>query len=129
MSVSAKSGQEVPVKRSDGQDKVSNAAINATALEGLMAERIVELILMKKKAAKIVKLIPQIQLQTVLFKYYFLNKTLEQTAAEMDLSYQWVCRLHGMALVEFEKYTPKGYFELENDANKKSVKGKGERKK
>lgn len=58
---------------------------------------------MKAKARKIVEKIQPLKYQTVLIKYYFQNKTFEQTAVEMGKSYQWVCELHGRALQEFEK--------------------------
>lgn len=58
---------------------------------------------MKAEARKIVEKIQPLKYQTVLIKYYFQNKTFEQTAVEMGKSYQWVCELHGRALQEFEK--------------------------
>jgi DNA-directed RNA polymerase specialized sigma subunit len=58
---------------------------------------------MKNAARKIVEQIPQINYQIVLIKYYFQNKTYEQTAVEMNMSYQWICELHKKALKEFEK--------------------------
>lgn len=57
----------------------------------------------KAEARKIVEKIQPLKYQTVLIKYYFQNKTFEQTAVEMGKSYQWVCELHGRALQEFEK--------------------------
>lgn len=58
---------------------------------------------MKAEARRIVEKIQPLKYQTVLIKYYFQNKTFEQTAVEMGKSYQWVCELHGRALQEFEK--------------------------
>lgn len=58
---------------------------------------------MKAEARRIVENIQPLKYQTVLIKYYFQNKTFEQTAVEMGKSYQWVCELHGRALQEFEK--------------------------
>lgn len=58
---------------------------------------------MKIQARKTVERIQPLKYQTVLIKYYFQNKTFEQTAVEMEKSYQWVCELHGRALQEFEK--------------------------
>lgn len=58
---------------------------------------------MKKSARRTVERISQVNYQVVLIKYYFQNKTFEQTAVEMNLSYQWVCELHKKAVAEFEK--------------------------
>lgn len=58
---------------------------------------------MKIFARRIVEQIQPFNYQTVLLKYYFQNKTFEQTAVEMNMSYQWICELHGRALTEFEK--------------------------
>lgn len=39
----------------------------------------------------------------ILYRRYFLYKTWEQIACEMNYTYQWVCELHGRALQEFGK--------------------------
>lgn len=39
----------------------------------------------------------------ILHSRYVLYKTWEQIACEIGFTYQWVCQLHGVALLEFEK--------------------------
>lgn len=57
------------------------------------------------KALKVIGQIKPLKLQTVLIKYYIQNKTFEQTAVEMDITYRWVCELHGQALNAFDVIT------------------------
>lgn len=59
------------------------------------------------EADAIINQIPDYRYQSVLIKYYFQNKTLEQVAVEMDKSYQWTCELRDRALVEFGKILKK----------------------
>lgn len=39
----------------------------------------------------------------ILHSRYVLYKTWEQIACDIGFTYQWVCQLHGVALLEFEK--------------------------
>lgn len=57
------------------------------------------------KALDVIGQLKPLKLQTVLIKYYIQNKTFEQTAVEMDLTYRWVCELHGQALNAFDEKT------------------------
>jgi hypothetical protein len=43
----------------------------------------------------------------ILHSRYVLYKTWEQIACEIGFTYQWVCQLHGVALLEFEKIMKK----------------------
>lgn len=43
----------------------------------------------------------------ILHSRYVLYKTWEQIACEMGYTYQWICQLHGVALLEFEKILKK----------------------
>lgn len=58
---------------------------------------------MKMKAKLILDKLSDYRHQTVLIKYYFQHKTLEQIAVEMDKSYQWICELRERGLEEFDK--------------------------
>lgn len=66
-------------------------------------EKIDEYVDMRTEAKRMVDQIEDYNLQAVLIKYYFQNKTLEQTSVEIDKSYQWTCELRDRALLEFEK--------------------------
>lgn len=41
--------------------------------------------------------------EQILYKRYCQSKKWEEIAMEMNYSYQWVCKLHGRALLEIEK--------------------------
>ncbi len=103
MSTTAKL-RDVPSRSGDNSDKVAETAVCTVDLENSMAIQIRNLILIKKRANEILQKVLPLQFRTVLMKYYFQNKTLEQTADEMSISYQWACELHNRALREFEKY-------------------------
>lgn len=85
--------------------------------EDTLPEDIEELIELKKKINKSINeyakmkidakmMVDQIEnflYQSVLIKYYFQHKTLEQISCEIDKTYQWTCELRDRALDEFEK--------------------------
>lgn len=92
--------KEVNVMESSG-NRMEDTIIKIVELENEINEEIDRLIDIKVDARRIVNQIEKIQYRTILIKYYFQNKTFEQTAVEMDKSYQWICELHGRALKEF----------------------------
>ena len=78
------------------------------SLEGLtikVENELKKLANIETRALDVIAQIKDLRLRTVLIKYYIQNKTFEQTAVEMDLTYRWVCELHGQALKEFDALT------------------------
>ncbi len=98
--------KEVCVQKSQNYNRISDSAVAVVELEDEIAHQIVKLLLVKKKASMILDKVTPLRFQTVLLKYYFQNKTLEQTAEEMNVSYQWVCELHKKALKEYQRFMP-----------------------
>lgn len=84
-------------------DKVGNTVVKIADLQNEINDLIDELVEIKAESSKIINQIKDLRLRTVLIKYYVQNKTFEQVAVEMGKSYQWICELHGRALLEIEK--------------------------
>lgn len=58
---------------------------------------------LKVNAKNIIDQMDVVNYKMILIKYYFQNKTFEQIAEDLDLSYQWIFELHGRALDDFER--------------------------
>ncbi len=58
---------------------------------------------LEEKAMKVIRKLKPLKYQTVLIKYYIQNKTFEQTAVEMGITYRWVCEIHRQALQAYEE--------------------------
>ncbi|RDU21927.1 DUF1492 domain-containing protein [Anaerosacchariphilus polymeriproducens] len=84
-------------------DKVGNTVVKIADLENEINDLIDELVDLKREIISIIKQIKGIRERTILIKRYINNKTLEQSAVEMGISYIWARKIHGMALLEFEK--------------------------
>ncbi|RDU22775.1 DUF1492 domain-containing protein [Anaerosacchariphilus polymeriproducens] len=84
-------------------DKVGNTVVKIADLENEINDLIDELIDLKRESISIIKQIKGIRERTILIKRYINNKTLEQSAVEMGISYTWTKQLHGIALLEFDK--------------------------
>ena len=96
-----------------GGEKVSSSRLN----EDGTAERLVEILDNTKEIENILKLwnlelieieksIDKIEnqvYQVILYKRYVLNIPLEDIAYDIGYDYKYVCRLHGLALNEFDK--------------------------
>lgn len=85
------------------QDKLAEAAVKIVDLEAEINQEIDKYIEAKQEfSATLEKLEDPIYLQ-VLHKRYIQYKTWEAIACELNMSYRWVCTLHGRALQEIEK--------------------------
>lgn len=84
-------------------DKTSDLAIKINELEEQLKQYVSEYIDKKTVASRIINKMTDTRYQTVLYQYYFKNRTLEGTAGYMNRTYQNICKLHGNALLEFEK--------------------------
>ena len=58
---------------------------------------------LKREINAVIAAVKSEKYRTLLRKRYVLFKTWEQIACEMDISYQWVCKLHGRALQVVDK--------------------------
>ena len=95
-------------------DKVSGGKIGdlsdaIAALEGY-AERVNakwdELIALRTEAEELIEQIADGRYREVLKRRYLRGQTLERIAVDLCFDYRWVKRLHGRAIVEFQKLTP-----------------------
>lgn len=95
-------------------DKVSGGKIGdlsdaIAALEGY-AERVNakwdELIALRTEAEELIEQIADGRYREVLKRRYLWGQTLERIAVDLCFDYRWVKRLHGRAIVEFQKLTP-----------------------
>lgn len=84
-------------------DKVGNTVVKIADLQNEVNDLIDELVTLKDEIIAIIKKIKSVRERTILTKHYISNKTLEQAAVEMGISYIWAVKLHGIALLEFEK--------------------------
>lgn len=84
-------------------DKTSVAAIKIAELKRELDEQLKKYVTLKLTATRLINQMDDKRYMAVLYHYYLQNRTLEGTAGEMNRSYQNVCKLHGRALVEFQK--------------------------
>lgn len=97
--------KDVVVRTSRKSSKQESVCVELVELAGKVARTKQELADIERKALEVIGQLKPLKFQTVLIKYYIQNKTLEQTAVEMDLTYRWVCKLHGQALNAFDEVT------------------------
>lgn len=68
-----------------------------------LAKDIDNLVMLKREAMHLIDQINDANCIDVLYKRYFEYKKWEEIAVEMDYDYRTVLRIHGKALVEFNK--------------------------
>lgn len=83
-------------------DKVGTIVCKIVELQEEINEQIDRLVDLKDEAMKIIDGING-ALCDVLYRRYFCYETWEQIAVGMGYTYQWVCKLHGKALLEVDK--------------------------
>ena len=84
-------------------DKTQESAVKLAALRDDIKETVKKYASIKTTALQLINAIPDNRYKTVLYQYYINDRTLEETAAEMNRSYQNICQLHKKALAEFQK--------------------------
>ena len=93
---------DVRVDSSPPQDKIGDVAIRLAELAEEINRQIDRLVDLKQEATDLIDEIEDFRLRTLLYQYYVLNNTLEQTAVNMDITFRWVQRQHKKALQVFE---------------------------
>lgn len=72
-------------------------------IKKLLIEKLREFSDLRLKAEDMIRQVEDYRYQTVIIKFYFQAKTIEQVAVDMDISYRWVCDLKKDAVRVFEK--------------------------
>ena len=85
------------------QDKLAKTIAKIVDLKRRLRDEIEEYIELKEEAIRLIDSMSDGRHRLVLTYRYINGKTWEEIAVEMHYTYQWVHRLHGQALVEFEK--------------------------
>lgn len=89
------------------EDTLPENIEKVTLLKEEIKKRLDEFAKMRIEADGYLRQIDDFRLQTVISKYYFQGKTLEQIAVEIGKSYQWTCELRDRSVEEFEKIMKK----------------------
>ena len=100
--VTAALGGEV-VSSSSSPDKMTNIVAEIIKLQEELNRDVDNYVDMKREAAELLSKVENPVHYKILHSRYVLYKTWEQIADEIGYTYQWVCQLHGVALLEFEK--------------------------
>ena len=86
-----------------GADKMTDGVASMIELKEKLSRKICEY---NKHIAKVTDRILKMDeptYRTLLYRYYILGDTLEKVAVAMNYSYIHICRLHGYALLSYEK--------------------------
>lgn len=99
----------ISVKPSDGtggaggaSDRIGERIAKKMDIEAEINAEIDKLVDLKRETLKMIEQL-EVQKMDVLYKRYFEFKTWETISIEMGYTYQWVCKLHGRALQDFQK--------------------------
>lgn len=84
-------------------NKIEEAVIKIEEYRAKLSKEIVKQLDYKNRCLNKVERIETGTLRTILIYYYFQNKTLEQTAEEIDRSYRWTYDMFTSALDEYAK--------------------------
>jgi len=91
------------VQASGSQQKMADCVVKIVEMQAQINKEIDEYIDYKKKAREYLSMCDSDSI-TLLHKRYFLFKTWEQIAVDMNFTYQWVSSgLHQRALAQFQK--------------------------
>lgn len=85
------------------KNKLEEATIRIEEYRGKLNKALVRSLDYKNRCLNKVEKIEIQTLRTILILYYFQNKTLEQTAEEMEHSYRWTYEMYTSALDEYAK--------------------------
>jgi len=85
------------------KNKIEEATIKIEEYRAKLSKVLLKSLDYKNRCLNKVEKIETRTLRTILIYYYFQNKTLEQTAEEMDKSYRWTYDMFTEALDEYAK--------------------------
>lgn len=86
------------VQSSGAQDKVAVIVGKIVDMEREVDAEIDQMQTLKRKVQDVIAIVPDAKQRAVLTRRYINGQTWERIAVDLDLSYQWVCELHGRAL-------------------------------
>lgn len=91
------------VSSSGSQDKLGDTVAKIADLRDKINRDIDTLVDLKREALTILQKVERAEYYQILYKRYFLCKSMEQIAVEMNYTYRWATRLHGRALQAYGK--------------------------
>ena len=86
------------VQSSGSNDKISAIVSKIVDMENEVDAEIDKLHDVKKHVQDVISAVPDAKQRAVLTRRYINGYTWERIAVDLDISYQWVCELHGRAL-------------------------------
>ena len=95
------------VSGSKNPDKMTDVVAKIIKLQEEINRNVDKYVDIKREALELLADIENPTHYNILHSRYVLYKTWEQIACEIGFTYQWVCQLHGVALLEFEKIMKK----------------------
>lgn len=95
--------QEVKVQTSNDKDRMGNVVVKLVDLEKETDKLVDDYIDKRKRIIEQIDSIKDTNMYHVLSERYIMRKELSVIAVEMGYSFKQVCRIHGNALLEFEK--------------------------
>lgn len=101
--------KEVNVQASSDKDRVGSAVAKLLDLEKETDKLVDEYIDKRKRIIEQIDSIEDTNMYHVLSERYIMRKDLSVIAVEMGYSFKQVCRIHGNALMEFERLYGKEY--------------------
>lgn len=101
--------KEVNVQVSSDKDRMGNAVAKLLDLEKETDKLVDDYIDKRKRIIEQIDNIEDTNMYHVLSERYIMRKDLSVIAVEMGYSFKQVCRIHGNALVEFERLYGKEY--------------------
>jgi seryl-tRNA synthetase len=84
-------------------DKMTDVVAKIIKLQEDLNRDVDKYVDIKREANELLSMVENPTHYKILHSRYVLYKTWEQIACEIGFTYQWVCQLHGVALLEFEK--------------------------
>lgn len=91
------------IQTSSDKDKIGNAVSRIVDLENETSSMINDYINTRKKIIREIDSISNKNYYQVLFSRYVEYKTMDEIAEKMNYSWRQIIRIHGSALIEFEK--------------------------
>lgn len=85
-------------KGGGGPGRMISAVEHINALEAELADQIVERVTIRREIGQAIDRVQDERLSRLLRLRYIDGMTWEKIAVQMDMTYQWVCKLHGKSL-------------------------------